>query len=149
MIDHSALNEGGTAEEKQFLVMLIAKEGDLSRPERLSYYKGSMEVVLRVAKSAACIINIVGHSLRKGQENGLPRMAEIEGELIALWVAKRDIHHCDDPPPPQRLQCSAMLDQNIGIGRMAARKTCCHKSEVRKKGGCAIDFAEDGFSNRR
>ena len=56
LIDHSALDDASTAEEKQFLVMPIAEGGDLSTPGRLALYKGSVDAVLQVAKQVAAAL---------------------------------------------------------------------------------------------
>ena len=52
LVDHSAL-DAVAGEEKQFLVMPIAGGGDLSRGDRLSLYKGSIDAVLNVARQIA------------------------------------------------------------------------------------------------
>jgi serine/threonine protein kinase len=48
LIDHSAL-DSPTIEAKQFLVTPIARGGDLSKQDRVSLYKGSVDAVLQVA----------------------------------------------------------------------------------------------------
>ena len=52
LIDHSALDNTDDF-EKQFLVMPIARGGDLSAPGRLALYKGSVSAVLQVAAQIA------------------------------------------------------------------------------------------------
>ncbi len=52
LVDHSGLDASARS-DKQFLVMPVAEGGDLSRSDRLSVYKGSIEAVLKVAKQIA------------------------------------------------------------------------------------------------
>jgi serine/threonine protein kinase len=52
LIDHSALEESAGSDH-QFLVMPIAQGGDLSRPDRLKLYEGSIDSVLQSARQIA------------------------------------------------------------------------------------------------
>jgi serine/threonine protein kinase len=54
LIDHSALDQGGVA--KSFLVMPIAKGGNLAEPKRLTLYKGSIDATLKVAQQLAAAL---------------------------------------------------------------------------------------------
>lgn len=47
LIDHSALDDQGTAADRQFLIMPIAKGGDLSKPGRRKLYESDLHAVLR------------------------------------------------------------------------------------------------------
>jgi serine/threonine protein kinase len=51
LIDHSALDDAGGASSKQFLIMPIAENGDLTK--RVGLYKESIDSVLLVAKRLA------------------------------------------------------------------------------------------------
>jgi serine/threonine protein kinase len=53
LIDHSALDDQSAAADGQFLVMPIAKGGDLSKPDRLKLYGSDLHAVLQVAKQVA------------------------------------------------------------------------------------------------
>jgi len=54
LIDHSLLEtEDGEPADKQYIVMPIAKGGDLTRKERLAFYKDSIEATLQVASQLA------------------------------------------------------------------------------------------------
>lgn len=86
LIDHSALSEGDTAEEKQFLVMPIAKDGDLSRPERLSFYKESIESVLQVAKQVASAL-ATAHAANIIHRDVKPQNILFTGNGHEVWVA--------------------------------------------------------------
>jgi serine/threonine protein kinase len=56
LIDHSALDDPTGEVEKQFLVMPIAKGGDLSDPDRIGSYKGSIDAVVQVGKQLSAAI---------------------------------------------------------------------------------------------
>jgi serine/threonine protein kinase len=56
LIDHSALDDAGGASDKQFLVMPIARNGDLSK--RVSLYRDSIDSVLPVAKQLADALRV-------------------------------------------------------------------------------------------
>jgi serine/threonine protein kinase len=85
LIDHSALTEADIAEEKQFLVMPIAKDGDLSRAERLSFYKESIESVLQVAKQIASAL-AAAHAANIIHRDVKPQNILFTGNGHEIWI---------------------------------------------------------------
>ncbi len=85
VIDHSALDESENP-AKQFLVMPIAKGGDLSEPGRLSLYKDSMDGVLSVAKQIAAALS-VAHTANVFHRDVKPENILFTGSGNDLWLS--------------------------------------------------------------
>jgi hypothetical protein len=86
LIDHSALDEAAGADERLFLVMPIAEGGDLSDPERLTIYGGSIEAVLQVAGQIAGALD-AAHSAGVIHRDVKPKNILFTGKGHNIWIS--------------------------------------------------------------
>jgi hypothetical protein len=86
LIDHSALDETAGGDERPFLVMPIAEGGDLSDPDRLSVYAGSIEAVLQVARQIASALD-AAHSAGVIHRDVKPENILFTGKGHNVWIS--------------------------------------------------------------
>ena len=86
LIDHSALDDESSIDEKQYLVMPIARGGVLSDPERLALYWESLDSVLIVVKQINQAL-IAAHATGIIHRDIKPQNILFSGNGHEVWLA--------------------------------------------------------------
>ncbi|MGD0238512.1 MAG: protein kinase [Syntrophorhabdales bacterium] len=99
--------------EKQFLVMPIAKDGDLSGPGRLRLYAGSVDAVLQVAKQLTAGL-AAAHAAGVVHRDIKPQNILFTGMGHEIWISDfgicllRSASHLRTPGSVSLFQCPTM-----------------------------------------
>ena len=84
LIDHSALSAENLSQEKQFLVMPLAENGDLEG--RVGFYKGNLDGALQVAKSIASALK-AAHAAGVVHRDVKPQNILFPEQSHEVWLA--------------------------------------------------------------
>jgi serine/threonine protein kinase len=83
LLDHSALNDGA---ERQFLVMPIADDGDLSKQGRIELYRGTLDGALLVARQIASGLG-EAHANNVVHRDIKPQNVLFTGQGHEIWIS--------------------------------------------------------------
>ncbi len=86
LIDHSALDDVNSNNDKQFLVMPIAEGKDLGKPSRYKLYSGALDSVLLVSITIAKALQ-VAHLANVIHRDIKPENILFTGDGHDLWIA--------------------------------------------------------------
>lgn len=97
LIDHSALTDKGERDDRQYLVMPLAKGGDLSAPDRLSLYQDDIDAVLKVAFQIASALE-AAHAANIVHRDVKPQNILFKGIRHDTWLTDFGICLLRDRP---------------------------------------------------